>query len=53
MNTPVYPNFICSTTGVDGGIPTFLHIDPKHRLWVLVRTASARVMGTHNQCFEQ
>ena len=31
-----------STTGVCRGIPIFLIFAPKHRLWVLVRTASAR-----------
>ena len=30
------------------GIPIFLIFVPKHRLWVLVRTAC-----THNLCFEQ
>ena len=29
-------------TGVCRGIPIFLIFAPKHRLWVLVRTASAR-----------
>ena len=29
-------------TGVRRGIPIFLIFAPKHRLWVLVRTASAR-----------
>ena len=31
-----------SKTGVSRGIPIFLTFAPKHRLWVLVRTASAR-----------
>ena len=35
------------------GIPIFLMFDPKHRLWVLVRTASPVLTCTHNQCFEQ
>ena len=39
-------NMLCSPlysrTGVYRGIPIFLSFDPKHRLWVLVRTASAR-----------
>ena len=39
-------------TGVYRGIHIFLNFDPKHRVWVLVRTASPRVC-THNQCFEQ
>ena len=36
-------------------IPFFLIFDPKHRLWVLIRTASARpfLACTHNLCFEQ
>ena len=47
-----------SKTGVCRGIPIFLIFDPKHRLWVLVRTASARLgeavlTCTHNLCFEQ
>ena len=29
------------------GIPIFLIFDPKHRLWILVRTASARRGGSH------
>ena len=39
--TPLYPTFICET-GVYRGIPIFLIFASKHRLWVLVRTASAR-----------
>ena len=42
MYTPVNPTFIWKKTGVCGGIPIFLIFAPKHRLWVLVRTASAR-----------
>ena len=30
------------TIGVGRGIPNFLIFAPKHRLWVLVRTASLR-----------
>ena len=44
--TPLYPTFISlySKTWVCTGITIFLIFDPKHtrRLWVLVRTASAR-----------
>ena len=36
-------NWVCR------GIPNFLIFDPKHTLWVLLRTASA---CTHNVCFE-
>ena len=40
LNTPLNPTY--SKTGVCRGIPIFLIFAPKHRLWVLVRTASAR-----------
>ena len=36
------PPLLYSKTGVCGGIPNFLIFAPKHRLWVLVRTASLR-----------
>ena len=39
--TPYAP-LLYSKTGVCRGIPIFLIFAPKHRLWVLVRTASAR-----------
>ena len=39
--TPLYPP-LYSKTGVWRGIPIFLIFDPKHRLWVLIRTASRR-----------
>ena len=35
-------SYTSSKTGVCRGIPFFLIFAPKHRLWVLVRTASAR-----------
>ena len=38
MYTPQTP-LLYSKTGVCGGIPIFLIFAPKHRLWVLVRTA--------------
>ena len=41
MYTPHTP-LLYSKTGVIRGIHIFLIFDPKHRLWVLVRTASAR-----------
>ena len=41
MYTPYTP-FLYSKTGVCRGIPFFLIFAPKHGLWVLVRTASAR-----------
>ena len=41
MYTPLNPTFI-EKTGVCRGTPIFLIFDPKHTLWVLVRTASAR-----------
>ena len=42
MYTPHTP-LLYSKTWVYGGILSFLLCDPKHRLWVLVRTASARL----------
>ena len=39
---PLEPHFYISKTGVYRGIPIFLIYAPKHRLWVFVRTASAR-----------
>ena len=39
MKIPPYTPLLCSKTGVCRGIPTFLIFAPKHRLWVLVRTA--------------
>ena len=41
MYTTLTP-LLYSKTGVCRGIPIFLIFAPKHRLWVLVRTASAR-----------
>ena len=34
-----------SKTGVYRGLPNFLIFDPKHRLWVLVRTATILVLS--------
>ena len=42
MNTPLNPTFINRKTQVCMGIPIFLIFAPKHRLCVLVRTASQR-----------
>ena len=39
---PPQTPLLYSETGVCRGIPIFLIFAPKHRLWVLVRTASAR-----------
>ena len=39
---PPYTPLLYSKTGVCRGIPIFLIFAPKHRLWVLVRTALAR-----------
>ena len=41
-----------SENGVCCGIPIFLTFDPKHRLWVIVRS-EAVLTCTHNLCFEQ
>ena len=40
--TPPYTPLLYSKTGVYRGIHIFLIFAPKHRLWVLVRTASLR-----------
>ena len=37
---PPHTPLLYSKNGVNRGIPIFLIFDPKHRLWVLVRTAS-------------
>ena len=58
---PTHTPLLYSKTGVYRGIPIFLVFAPKHRLWVLVRTASEAVlmcreavlMCTHDLCFEQ
>ena len=50
--TPSKPTFYIVTVQL-GYARVFLFFDPKHRLWVLVRTAEAVLMCTHNQCFEQ
>ena len=39
---PPYTPLLYSKTGVCRGIPIFLIFAPKHRLWVLIRTASPR-----------
>ena len=44
---------IHSKIGVCRGKSIFLIFAPKYRLWVLVRTASARRTCTHTICFEQ
>ena len=41
MYTPHIP-LLCRKIGVYRGVPIVLIFDPKHRLWVLVRTALAR-----------
>ena len=46
-----YTPLLYSKTGVYRGKHYFLSFALKHRLWVLVRTASVR--RTHNLCFEQ
>ena len=50
-----YTPLLYSKTGVWRGIHIFLIFAPKHRLWILVRTASLRqfITCTHNLCFEQ
>ena len=50
---PLEPHFY-SKIGLCRVIPIFLIVAPKHRLWVLVRTASAPLMAvltcTYNLC---
>ena len=52
MFTLLYP-FLYSKTAVCKGIPIFLIIDLKHRLWVLVRTARQGDSNVCPQCFER
>ena len=42
QSIPPQTQLLYSKTGVCRGIPIFLIFGTKHRLWVLVRTASAR-----------
>ena len=42
MTTPLNPT-LYSKTGVCRGVPIFLIFGQKHRLWVLIRTASSRL----------
>ena len=53
---PFKPHFYKVKLGFTGVYITFLISAQKHRLWVLVRTASlgkAVLMSTHSLCFEQ
>ena len=51
---PLQPHFYIVKLGFTGVYIIFLISTQKHRLWVLVRTASAIVLtSTHNLCFEQ
>ena len=53
---PFKPQIYSVKMGFAGVYLFFLIFDPKHRLWVLVRTASladAVLTCTHNLCFEQ
>ena len=52
---PLKPHFYIVKLGFTGVDIIFLIFARKHRLWVLVRTASPRrfLMSTHNLCFEQ
>ena len=49
---PLKPHVYTEKTGICGGLPNFLIIDPKHILWVLV-TAEAVLTCTHSVCFER
>ena len=48
---PLEPHFYIAKNGVYRGIHYFSYFAEKHRLWVLVRTASPT--STHYLCFEQ
>ena len=50
---PLIPHFYIAKLGYAGIYLFFLILAPKHRLWVLVRTASPILICTHNQCLEQ
>ena len=50
---PLKPHFYIVKLGFTGVYIIFLISAQKHRLWVLVRTASAVLTSTHNLCFEQ
>ena len=47
---PLKPHFYIVKLGFTGVYITFLISAQKHRLWILVKTASS---STHNLCFEQ
>ena len=53
----IIPHFHTVKLGYAGVYIFFLNFAPKHRLWVLVRTAvptgEADLTCTHNLCFEQ
>ena len=49
---PLKPRFYIVKLGFTGVYIIFLISAQKHRLWVLVRTASV-LTSTHNLCFEQ
>ena len=49
--TPLQPHFYIVKLGFTGVYIIFLISAQKHRLWVLVRTAS--LTSNHNLCFEQ
>ena len=46
---PPHTPLLYSKTGVYRGIPIFLIFAPKHRLWVLVRTASPRLFASKHR----
>ena len=52
INTNCIMSLLYRKNGVYRGIHYFLILALKHRLWVLVRTASV-LTCTHNLCFEQ
>ena len=50
---PLKPHFYIVKLWFIGIYIIFLISAQRHRLWVLVRTASAVLTSTHNLCFEQ
>ena len=50
---PLKPHFYIVKLGFTGVNIIFLVSAQNHRLWVLVRTASAVLTSTHNLCLEQ
>ena len=50
---PLKPHFYILKVGFTGVYIIYLISAQKHKLWVLVRTASPSLTSTYNLCFEQ